>query len=510
MSDYTNKLIFGKNTTENIVCVEPYADELVLFREVDGKLSTEVIPNKYWTLTHERVSSKQIELDGNQHYKYMAEFDSLEEQRRVRGLIKKNKFDSWDIYNPKEASMVLNGVTYFKGMTPKDVSVLSWDIETTGLVMDETSRVLLISNTLRKNGIITRKLFAFDDYKSQRQMIDAWCKWVRDVDPSLFLGHNIFGFDLVYLRHVAKMHKTYLKLGRDDTNIKFDPYETSYRVDGSQTIDFINAQIFGREIVDTMFLARKYDIGKKYESYGLKNIIKQEKLEKKDRVFYDAGEIRHNYMNPDEWIKIKAYAIDDADDALALFDLMSPALFYFTQSISKSFQSIVNTATGAQINSFLIRAYLQDKKSIPKTTELTERVEGGISFAVPGVYKNLFKLDLKSCYPSQVLRFKLFDKEKDPEGFFYEMVKYFTYERFDLKKMYIKTKDIYYSDREQASKIFINSAYGLTNTPGLNFNAPHVAAKITEESRKIIDFALTWASGKGKDYWMKLFEEKTN
>jgi DNA polymerase elongation subunit (family B) len=209
------------------------------------------------------------------------------------------------------------------------------------------------------------------------------------------------------------------------------------------------------------------------------------------------------------WEKTKQYAIEDSNDALKLYDLMIPAKFYLTQSVPKSFQEMGTSATGSQVNSMLVRSYLQNGHSIAKATEITESVAGGISFAVPGVYKNLLKADLKSCYPSQIIRFKLSDPIKDPQSNFYKMVHHFTYERFDLKKQYKLTGDKYYYDREQASKVFINSSYGATITQGLNYNCPWIGAKITEESRKVIDQALIWASGRGKDSWMREFREKT-
>jgi DNA polymerase elongation subunit (family B) len=83
------------------------------------------------------------------------------------------------------------------------------------------------------------------------------------------------------------------------------------------------------------------------------------------------------------------------------------------------------------------------------------------------------------------------------------MVHHFTYERFDLKDKYKATGDKYYSDREQASKVIINSAYGLMATPGLNFNCTWIARKITESTRQMIDMSLRWASGKDSEFYMK-------
>ena len=67
-----------------------------------------------------------------------------------------------------------------------------------------------------------------------------------------------------------------------------------------------------------------------------------------------------------------------------------------------------------------------------------------------------------------------------------------------------KTGDQYYKDLEQSRKVAINSMFGLCNAPGLLFNSPEIAAKITEETRKVIDEALVWASGKDHTHWTNL------
>jgi DNA polymerase elongation subunit (family B) len=499
---YDNQLIFGKSNITKVVSVEPFEDKLVVFREDDvtGKISYQEIPNKYWFITSERISQKQKELSGDQFYKYLAEFDTLEEQRKVRGIVKSNKIEHWDIFSPKEASMLYHGITYFKDLHPKDVSVLFWDIETTGLTHDDKSKVLLISNTFRKGSRIVKKLFAYDEYKNQKQMIDAWCSWVREMDPTLFCGHNIYGFDLPYLRFVSKQNRTYLKLGRDDSNVKFDPYTSSYRLDGTQSLDYFNAHIFGREIVDTMFLARKYDFSKKYESYALKAIIEHEGLVKKDRQFYDAGEIRHNYMKPDEWLKIKAYAIDDADDAMSLFDLMIPSFFYFGQSVSKPFQTMINSATGSQINNIMVRSYFQIGHSIAKADD-PYYFQGAISFGVPKVYKNCFKVDVASLYPSLIRQYEIYNPKKDPSKHFLQMVEYFTIERLKNKKLAKETGKQYYTDLQESQKIGINSCYGALGAPGLNYNFIPGADEVTRRGREVLEKATMYATSKTVDYW---------
>ena len=493
-------LIYGKNKTYRIVCVEQHDTHLEIFREVNGKILNSFIPCNRWILSSYPLDTNWIRLKGELHYKFGKQYNSEEEFQNA-----KIKFKHKDIYfinNAKEAALVNKGITYYKDMKIEEVSVLSFDLETTTLNPNlPEAKVLLISTTYRKQGELVRRLFAYDEFENEGEMIEAFCEYVRSIDPSIILGHNIMSFDIPYLNTIAEKHGVSLKLGRDGSEIRIEEWESKFRKESTQFIHYNKAHIYGREIVDTLFLSIKYDTAsRKYMSYGLKNIIKQEGLEKKDRTFYDAGQIRFKYQDKCEWEKIKAYCVDDSDDSITLFDLMIPAYFFMTNSIPMPFQKIIESASGSQLNSIMVRSYLQQGHSIPKATEVTY-VEGGISFGVPGIYKNVIKVDLKSAYPSQILRFKLFDKEKDPQSNFYLMTKFFTEERFKLKELARNDKTGYYKARDAATKIFINSMYGLCNTPGLNFNSPEMAAKITKETRNVIELALQWASGNGVEYW---------
>lgn len=494
------RVIYGKNDLQNIVGIEPKDGSAEIFIEKDGKVESVIKPNVYWILMHE-PNGPCAQLRGNQFFKYGRQFKTREEFNKFR-MMNRNR-DIYSVYDPKEALMLKDGYTYFKGMAPKDVSVLSFDLETTGLDPYESdAQIILLSTTLRKNGEIIKRLFSYDEYESEGAMIEDFCSYIRDMNPTCLIGHNIYSFDLPYIIGRATVNEVSVSLGRDGSEPDVATYTANFRLDGTRDLHYNKIRIYGREIIDTMFLAYKYDIGKKYESYGLKNIIKQEGLEKKDRVFYDAMQIRFNYKDPVEFEKIKAYCVDDSDDALALYDLMIPAFFYMTQAIPKSFQSVIESASGSQINGIMIRAYLQDAHGIPKATQFTEQIKGGISFGIPGIYSNVVKWDIKSAYPHQILRLKLHDKEKDPEAILYKITEFFTKERLKVKELKKKNPDDENLEAmDLAYKSFINSMYGVTATPGLNFNCPHIGAIITGETREVIKKALVWASGKTYEYW---------
>jgi DNA polymerase elongation subunit (family B) len=331
-------------------------------------------------------------------------------------------------------------------------------------------------------------------------MIEDWCCWVQSVDPKVIVGHNVLGYDFPYLKHCANMHGRELILGCDNSEAKFFRYSSKFRVDGNTEWEYHKINIIGREIIDTMFTSVKYDIGRNYPSWGLKPIVEFHGLVDENRQFYDASKIRQNWQDPIEREKIVQYGIDDSDDSLKLFDIQCPSLFYMNQSVPKSFQEMGTSASGSQLNSMLVRSYLQQGYSIAKTNE-REHVSGGISFGVPGNYKNVFKIDIKSMYPSIIRGFKLFPKEKDPNENYLKIANIFTEERFKNKRLNKETGEKYYDDMQAAQKIVINSLYGLMGTSGLNYNNFDLANKITGIARQIIKTTILWATGKEIQHW---------
>lgn len=490
---YEDDIIYGRNKIERIVSIEVNDSSADLFIEdKNGNVTTTVVSNRFWLLAPYPLEGHWSRLQGDLHYRYGKQFKTKKEYFSYLNNYRQK--DVYSLYDDKEALMIKDGYTYFKGMKHDEPSILSFDIEATSLDPNtKEARVLLISNTHRKNNIITKKLFAYDEHESEQEMIQAWCAWVRDMNPSLICGHNIYSYDLPYLN--TRTLGEGLPLGRDGSICKFFKNESAFRVDGSRDLHYHKVRVYGREIVDTMFLAYRYDIGRKYDSYGLKPIIKTEGLEEANRTFYDASQIRFNYKNLGEWAKIKEYARDDADDALKLYDLMAPAQFYFTVSVPKPFQTMIESATGSQLNSIMVRSYLQTGHSVAKA-DTVATFQGAISWGNPGIYRNVQKLDVSSLYPSICIQYEIFSREKDPKANFFHMLKYFREERLRNKRLAKETNDRYYSDLEQSEKIAINSAYGLLGAPGLNYNYPKGADQVTSYGREILNRSILWATGK--------------
>lgn len=486
-----NKLIFGKDDTQNVVNITVKDDMVFLYTEKDGIVNEEQFPFLPWVLSSKPKTTESIKLEGNQYYKYLTEISC----DKFNELSKSFHRDMWLPRSIEECLTLYDGVTYYKGMKASDISILSFDIETNGLAINEESETYLISNTFRKNGKVIKKLFSAEDYEDQAIFIGAWCDWVREVDPSIMCGHNIFSYDLPFL---TQCYEDGLPLGRDGSNAEFAEKTSKFRKDGSQQYDYHNVRITGREIVDTFFLSIKYDIGRDFPSYGLKPIIKHLGLEKEDRTFIEASQIKTYYNQrvekPEMWELVKKYASEDSDDALKLFDMMIPAYFYLAQSIPKTLQQMINEAAGSQLDALMIRSYLQDGYSQPKTSN-KEQFEGAISMGCPGVYEYVCKADIASLYPSVMLEYNIHDERKDPYNNMIQMLSYFRDERLNNKKLAKETGEKYYDDMQNAQKIMINSLYGFMGSKFLLYNYPKGAAEVTRKGREILLKGVEWATG---------------
>jgi DNA polymerase elongation subunit (family B) len=502
----TERVIYGKDPRTHIVNVSIKNGMVYEFTEINGIIGCNKTPYKHYILAP-IYKDGCVKLQGKQVLTWYKEYDTMAEFEAIRKNV--FKYGLFTLYNLPEAYMTRDGVTYYKNMNPLDVSILSFDIETTGLDPEaEDAEVKLITNTFRRIDHIERKAFIINDYVSQEDMINSWCDWVKQVDPSIIIGHNIIMFDLVYLHTVMAKTGKSLNLGRDYSDIEIEPRTRELRKDGSQSYSYHRITCFGREIIDTFFLALKYDIARQFESYGLKPIIRQLGKEKKDRVFIDASRIKYDWEDPVKRSLIIQYGIEDSDDALVLFDLMAPVVFYLCAVVPKPFQVMTESAAGSQLNSVMCRAYLQDGYGLPKATQV-EELQGAISFAIPGLYNNVLKIDFSALYPNIMMQYEVYDSEKDPMKYFNLIVNYFAENRQQYKKLYEKTKDKQHDDKQQVAKTIANSCYGFLSASGLNFNSPKQAAFITAKGREFLSTTIKWATSKDVVYWKQLFEERT-
>src|SRR5437762_4496069 len=94
--------------------------------------------------------------------------------------------------------------------------------------------------------------------ESERTALKHLTSLIKERDPDVIEGHNLFRFDLPYLVQRAKKTKTKLDWGRSGGFLRSRPSRLQI---AEKTIDYPKFTVGGRHFVDTFLLAQFYDVG---------------------------------------------------------------------------------------------------------------------------------------------------------------------------------------------------------------------------------------------------------
>ncbi|MEO5960759.1 MAG: 3'-5' exonuclease, partial [Opitutaceae bacterium] len=116
-------------------------------------------------------------------------------------------------------------------------------------------RVLAIG--LRNGG--ANRLLQLDGMTAaaEKKLLEDFCAALREIDPDTIEGHNLFKFDLDYLRQRCRLHKVACAWGRYGQNATF---RSSRLKVAERWIDFMRCDMPGRAVVDTYLLVQLFDI----------------------------------------------------------------------------------------------------------------------------------------------------------------------------------------------------------------------------------------------------------
>ena len=94
--------------------------------------------------------------------------------------------------------------------------------------------------------------------ESERDALKRLTSLIKERDPDVIEGHNLFNFDLPYLVARARKAKTKLDWGRSGGFLRSRPSRLQI---AEKTIDYPKFTVDGRHFVDTFLLAQFYDVG---------------------------------------------------------------------------------------------------------------------------------------------------------------------------------------------------------------------------------------------------------
>jgi len=401
--------------------------------------------------------------------------------------------------DPVHQYLLFSGRTLFKGMNFEDVRRMQVDIETRttpGFEFCNSSRegdriiiIALGDNTGWKEILV-------DEKGDEKELLRRFVALVRERDPDVIEGHNIFKFDLPYISARAARHGVELALGRDGGKMYSHP---SRFVLGERMVSFAKYEIFGRHIIDTYFLLQAYDLShRSLESLSLKEAARHFDLAIKDRVYIEGDKISGEFeRNPD---RVARYAQDDIRETSALSDLLSRTWFVQAQILPFSYQNVCLRGNAAKIDALILREYLHQASALPYPAG-ARKFEGGYTdIFKEGVIHNVHHCDVSSLYPSIMLAKKI-APANDGLGVFLQMLAYLREYRLDAKQKMRQGKSTaeqhHFDALQSAFKILINSFYGYLGCAQARFNDFDAAELVTAEGRKIIKDILHWLEKHG-------------
>jgi DNA polymerase elongation subunit (family B) len=512
---YNNRLLFGDPADARLIAIEVASrNEIEVFRRsAPDKVVRERRPIRLFALAATRdlfdglrAPCELTELAGDFRFRYLAEFgsiDTLEAARRhLRGVTGKtpggNDAPYFMLADPIEHYLMLTGATLFMGMQFADLHRMQLDIET------YTSPGFEFPSAARPGDRVTA--IALTDSRGfecvlsgrerdERAMLLELVRIIRERDPDVIEGHNLFRFDLEYLEARARRHNVSLALGRDGSGLRA---RASRMQIAERVIAYRRYDVYGRSIVDTWLLAQHYDIAsRELEGFGLKELAHHFGVVRPGRVYLDASRVSYYFdHDPDQ---LFSYALDDAREAGALAELLSPSYFVQAQIFPYSYQSVILRGNATKIDALLMRAYLAARHSIPAPNAPSEVAGGYTEMRRCGLAGNVLHCDVTSLYPSLMLEGD-HAPANDRLGVFLKLLG-------DLRSFRVQAKnavrDLTGLERrnlealQQTFKILINSFYGYLGFSLGHFNDFVQANTVTRRGRELIQRAIVALEARG-------------
>ncbi len=331
---------------------------------------------------------------------------------------------------------------------------------------------------------------------SEPEMLRELVRIVRERDPDVIEGHNLFRFDLEYIEARARRHKVPLALGRGGESLQ--GHASRMQV-AERAITYRKYEIVGRHIIDTWILAQHYDVtARELEGYGLKEITRHFGLAPTDRTYIPAEKASHYFdTDPDTLFR---YALDDVREVRAISGILSQSYFVQAQIFPFSYQNVTLRGNATKIDALLLREYLRQARAIPAPDPPQEVLGGHTEIAFQGVARRVLHCDVTSLYPSVMLTFGYFPR-RDSLGVFPTLLR-------DLRAFRVEAKRLarsaatdeargYYEALQTTFKILINSFYGYLGFPMGHFNDYAAANQVTAKGRELIQAVMAWLRERG-------------
>ena len=494
-----NTMLFGADPTPRMVAIELGETGTVNVhrREKDGSTTTDVEPFHPFVWADADVVDLGIEaekLKGDLKFGWLITVDSWKELIALRNGLKNAGRDFFALTDPVQHYLTATGRTLFKDLPFEELKRMQLEV----LSLSEGEADHMMSIALSDNSG-WEELIVVDPKKlpeSEHAAIKRLTALIKERDPDVIEGHNLFRSDLPYLVTRAKKLKTKLDWGRSGGFLRSRPSRLQI---AEKTIDYPKFTIDGRHFVDTFLLAQFYDVGmRSLAGFERTDVARHFGFCDEEISALAGKELERAYIDKDD--RFRRRALCGVGETRAVSELLSPSYFIQAQIFPYNYQDVIVRGNATRINGLFLREYFRQKHSIPELP-LPQSFEGGYTdIFFTGVARNVWHCDVASLYPSIMLQFDCFPAS--------DRLQIFRHLLTDLRTFRLETKAAMRAEKDPAKqryfhalqntfKILINSFYGYLGFAQGHFADFDAAARVTQIGRDLLKKMIVWLNAHG-------------
>jgi len=441
-------------------------------------------------------------LEGDLPYGFLTEFRTMGASVDAQ----KEKSLGWDTIRPYEHQwLIQKRARFFTEMRFSEIRRCQIDIETVSSeggqfpsAERDEDRILAIGMQETVGGKrLLIELESMDD-EGERALLIRFSEILASWDPDVIEGHNIFNFDLCYLRDRSKRYKLKLNWGRFGAPAVFR--KSRIRI-AERWLDYVRCDIPGRMIFDTYIAVQIFDVGKRdLSGYGLKTIALYFGITEAgdDRTYLEGDEIGATFV--EDRSRFRDYLIDDLRETAGVAEKLLPTYIAQCAHFPMLPQEVYLKGTGTKVDLLLIDQYYKRRAGLPLAPAVQTFIGAFSKSFVDGVYSNVLHFDVASLYPSLLLHLDR-GPSNDAEGVFIPLLKQLREERLVYKQAAQNTTEPALEQeleaRQASYKILINSFYGYLGFKGARFADSDLAAEVTERGRTLLGEIIDWFTQNG-------------
>jgi len=507
-----NTLLFGADPTPRIVAIElgETGTVKVYRREADGSTVGDVEPFHPFVWCDSDVVDLGIEsekLESELKYGWLVTVDSWKELIALRNGLKSAGRDFFAFTDPVQHYLTATGRTLFKDLPFEELKRMQIEVlSVTGVAdpgvaagdrdynNDHIMSIALSDNTGWEELLVVDSK---NVEESEHAALKRLTATIKERDPDVIEGHDLFRFDLPYLVARAKKAKTKLDWGRSDGFLRSRPSRLQI---AEKTIDYPKFTIGGRHFVDTFLLAQFYDVGmRSLAGFERTDVARHFDLCESEEVSALTGkELQRAYLENSE--AFRRHALCGVRETRALSELLSASYFIQVQIFPYNYQDVIVRGNATRINALFLREYFRQRHSIPELP-MVRTFEGGYTdIFFTGVAHNVWHCDVASLYPSIMLKFDCFPVS--------DQLQIFRHLLTDLRTFRLEAKAEMRAERDPAKqhhlqalqntfKILVNSFYGYLGFAQGHFADFDAAARVTQIGRDLLKKLIDWLGAHG-------------